>query len=160
MWAGEVMQRIKLAYRYKVQDNRDHHRLLAYVNYNTMMSQVGDKMPTFLNYLRQQALTDEVRQTATEIEAEKARMLADIDAVVACHLDASGQRELTDEERNILIEDRRNRQKEREAQHGDRRIQDSRGGRGRSGPGPAFPHSLPADGGSHSKQCQGEFSRA
>ena len=140
------MQRIRLAYRYEAEDNNNAHRLLAYVNYHILAVNASKEMPAYINFLRERGLTNEVRMTEEETEAERVRMLEDINAVIDARLASGGQRALTPEEVKAI-------------QDGRRRIQDSGRGGGHSRPSRTPDQHIPQPGGVSSQLDQAEFCR-
>jgi len=106
MWAGEILQRIRMAFRYEAEDNTKTHRQLAYVNYHIIGSQAKE-MPPYSNWLREQGLSDEIKMTPEEAELDRARVVSDVNTVVDQRLSAGGQRILTTEEVEAIERGRR-----------------------------------------------------
>ena len=138
MWAAELKQKIRLAFRYEVEDDKKAHRLLSWVNYHILAVNSSQAMPPYINFLRGYEFTDEVKMSVEETQQESARMISDINQVVNDRLNAHGQRELTPEEIERLISERR-------------RFQDpGRGGGDRRQSGTPI-SGVPSDGSQHGK---------
>lgn len=84
---------LRTAYLERMEQDRQNHRVAAFVNYHILMAQ-GAKVGTFTDFLRGYNLLDEERLTPEEVALRKDKIVEQTLAIYEQKLAACGQRRL------------------------------------------------------------------